>query len=123
MQSLLTLWQSLDDATRLLVCGAIVGAVMAGLQGLATAIPRLKFLTKRTANLKKQLLAAALVAVPALLAGHWSSDTTARIVTLLLAAFGANQGSVLAVKALASLKTKTPTPEAMQSGPADTDTG
>jgi len=110
MQSLLTFWQSLDDATRLLLCGAIVGAVMAGLQGLATRWPALKGLTKRTANLKKQLLAAVLVAVPALLAGHWSADTTAQIVTLLFLAFGANQGAVVAVKALAALKAASPMP-------------
>ena len=103
MDQFFAFWNALGPAGQGIVLSGFFGAVMAGLQGIATWCPCIKGLVKDTPNEEKRLiaLAGAMMALAASGAIH-GPQGWAELVIAAAAAWGANQGAVGAVKVAGS---------------------
>lgn len=119
MDGLLTYWLGLDPTVQTALLGTLAGAVLWAVQRYWTDAPWLPLLGPDSTTQKKRIAAFLFALIPGvaigLKTGNWQ-----QAVAVALAALTAGQTA----KLLADKETEeSPTPEDMQSGPADTDTG
>ena len=113
-------WDALGTTGQAALCGALAGPLLSVLQQVVT-LSKLKLpgLRLDSSTCAKRAASVLLACIPAAIAAAETSNWQP-VVTAAVVAWIAGQGTHKVAKARAK---KTPIPEDMQSGPADTDTG